>query len=562
MARKLANRTIMRQTKKNFKFCGFSRSSSCGASLIELMVGIGILSGVATAGLTLAGLAGRAGESVRTKNAAEVFEQRLQALFESSELCVASLGNSPSTNPNPVNLPSGGVASWKAGGGSGFAITMHVPNAKSGPGSDQNLITSSTTGDANYLPESGLKIDRFYLADAVGTGVPKEWVGRVFLQTSRINDSGAIAMSPKLIGGLVFSTTGNNGGKITSCQNGYSKSAEQLCLSLDGACIYDSANNPPCDCPLPVIGCNGPGLFPVSVVNGVVVCKPLGGKACPPGTVLLGVGLGRVDCMDIDAITIDFAAPFSTVAEGSTANIKIEISEPQYGNVVFVVDVAPSSSYQADLSADFTPNILASYTLTIPQGSGQVIIPARAVPDSPEFDEELTFTIRKTAPKPLGVKTIVVGTRDTHKLTVIGPACTSTGTYKWPDPAAGPCEVTGGPTSIAKFANTGSLTNSAAGYTGSALWACDGTGALTLDPGYTCNVGTPKWVVIAASCAAAWVDCPGAPYIATMAFTAPNSWSFGIGFCMNHVGRDCSNLGAIYSCYDIPTAMTAKMRCQ
>lgn len=538
--------------------------SQRGFSLMEVSVAIGVMGIMATAGLSLSEYSSRLTQNVNTQMSMDNIDQRLRVMLENSDACYNSLGDSPN-NTSPVALPNDN--SWrKVAGvdGAGAELKMEIPLLGAGNGSS-TTFTSDTTANNNYLPNLGLKIDRFYLKDAIPTGWvgggQTEYIGRVYLQISRIN---GIAKRPKMISGLIFKVD-NGTRRIKACRNSFSKTTEEFCKSLDPSCTYDPTQTISCTCPRPLVGCLSPEDYPVDIVNGTMICKPLGGGDCPAGSVLIGVSLGQIVCMKTRALSIQFlTATTSLVEGGATASLTVVVSEPQTSQVVVPINIAyPFSPPQEEAAqpADYVTVPAASggvISLTIPSLQNSAVFTVRAQTDAiPEANQKIRFTINVA-----GITysltehlDITAGDRLTNTVTIVTPHCTAPA-YNW---SGGNCVGTG-PSPLPKGSLPYTSQDTTGPWIGSADWSCSWTGVRTgptnISCGQSCDCQDAAWQQKATyplapttaapvphngACSEVFTNLSGVPVV-DEAFYCNNGslvTSYGTSGARNNTGHSC-----------------------
>lgn len=453
--------------------------NSRGAGLVEVMMATGILGIVASAGLSVSSMSTKMTSQERLRNSVNRLESDLFSVFENGNFCSMALSDSSVffgiVNPSPVTLTADAMQGSAAGA---QEITMYLIGSKTGPTESNDFLTSSTAGNANYIISRGIKVDSLRLQNVVATGstnVPPgqtQYVGRIFLQASSLD--GTQVIKPRHLATILFNVDATN--KLKSCRSSNAVSQQQACADL--GCTYNAVDTPPCSCPPPVVACGGPALYPVAVRRGGLVCLPLGGKNCPPGQVLVGVGIGEIKCKRVTPITLEFEVMSSTANEGTSHNINVILSEPYRWPVT--VDVTPLYTVGAGYadSGDISPS--GPQTLTIPANTTLQPFAVNITNlDGAEPTESVRFDLSNIV-SPGG--DVILGPRHPHTLNIQAITC-PTPLHTW---GSGSCSAPSvGP--IAENTVYTPVNNTAFGYAGSFSWTCPMGGGAAVASAETCS---------------------------------------------------------------------------
>jgi hypothetical protein len=528
-----------------------------GAGLAETVIAIGVLGAVATAGFSLSSTSAQISKTIHQKNQAQAITDLLKLSTENSTQCAYTFGPSE-FNIAGATLPSDVNAGWRLGGDSnGHEIDAYIANLGAGPAESSNRLTSDETGNANYLPRAGLKIDSFKIKDAIAkcaedglpAGLPacpktgeQEFIGRLSIQFSPIK--GGRTMRPQVMSGLVFTVdTTSNPYKIKNCRSSFSKTEQDVCKEYGPNCVYNPAitDGQPCDCPEePDIGCPRAGQFWTGTINGVVQCKELGGGRCPPGHVLTGVGLGSIQCMPLNSINVSFASSSSSVTKGSGGSVQLKISEAQLEPTVVTIAVTNPSSALITTTPATTDGVI---TLTIPASSNSASFSYTTSTEAAAPDKTVTFTITSVST----LKDVVVGFPNTHALTLLQPDCGVVANATWTK-GGNNCQGSNAVISIPKGTTHSGIT-STNGNIGFIKYQCSATGVRSIND-WECDPPIP----VTCDCADAFTTASFTPGMNIIPENSVCGWNNGSTVRVYYY---CNSSGALvdisgtpgHSCY-------------
>ncbi len=271
-------------------------SVQSGFSLIEVMMGVALLSVVILASASVTRWSSDVALSASRKAQADAIDKLVSSTLSFDNTCLGAIGG-----PSPTVQDSSSLATHIAQSGSaalgsnGWEFQIYLNGINSGPAMSGSVIGSVAAAPSNYqiLPVR-LQVDSLRLADAtlLSTGATDKYVANLYMKLTEI---GGIALQDRLLGSLVL-VADHSTGVIQSCK---SSSAPDFSAACDGmGCTYNGAAAVPCQCPRNQVICAAPGYYAVGfTADGIPDCRPAGGSSCPAGEYLAGFGIDYVECV-------------------------------------------------------------------------------------------------------------------------------------------------------------------------------------------------------------------------------------------------------------------------
>jgi type II secretory pathway pseudopilin PulG len=240
----------------------FNKHTS-GFSLIEVLMGIGLLGLAAMANLALSQMVNDHRRVETTRFAYDGLNSALAREFSSTEVCdevlkgkavnLQSMQTVTGSEILPINLPSG-------------------------------LILAQNED----LPLYGFKPTSMVLNNAVQVN-PNWYVTNISAKFDSMRVAGNRPMPAMSLGAVYINIDTNS--RIAECRSITPPGDSNTCLTL--GCQYVQGS---CRCPMRSFQCP-PGEMLVEIINGVPFCLPLGnGGSCPFGTLMTGLGIGTMTC--------------------------------------------------------------------------------------------------------------------------------------------------------------------------------------------------------------------------------------------------------------------------
>lgn len=270
-----------------------------GFSLVELVVGAGVLALVSLALIDVTKLISSSSRGQETHSNAATLGAMIGQNLRFESTCATTIKNGAADVPYDRNQA---LDVNDADGITGMPIAITIPGLRAGPLGTLTQISGTNNavsvgvpptfpGSTSDLSVYGLEVRRIafiQLAESVD-----QRFGYVYIDLEIPNTRtvfGGNAIRRKILGGVVLEAAGAT---VTSC---YGNSPEtdlaSACTSM--GCTWTAPN---CECPKPNFTC-GPGelFWGITADTGLPICKELGGGSCPPGQYVSGIGLERVIC--------------------------------------------------------------------------------------------------------------------------------------------------------------------------------------------------------------------------------------------------------------------------
>jgi prepilin-type N-terminal cleavage/methylation domain-containing protein len=270
--------------------------TSAGFSLIEVMMGVALLSLVILASAAMTGWSSQVAASASRKAQAEAIGKLVSSTLSFDNSCAGAIGAASPTVQNSGLLATRIQQSGAAPAGSnGWEFQIYLNGINSGAAMTGTVIGSAAVAPDNYqiLPVR-LQVDSLRLADAtlLNSGVTDKYVANIYMKLSEV---GGVSFKGEMLGSLVL-ISDHATGVIQSCKSASAPDFSAACTGM--GCTYNSAAAVPCQCPRNQVICAAPGYYAVGfTADGLPDCRPAGGSSCPTGEYLAGFGIDYVECV-------------------------------------------------------------------------------------------------------------------------------------------------------------------------------------------------------------------------------------------------------------------------
>lgn len=248
---------------------------SKGFSMVEVLVGMGLLSALALGSLSLTNLFQSSTNHADHSQQILALTSKIRKNLENTGLCRAAIGPESLYNQGTLNL-------------SEPEVQMRLPNIKSGPAMGQDFIAKGQVVLADRLKIDSLRLKN--LLNFSGT----RYVAQVELRTSNLQGK---RQRRKIVSTVLIDITGTSPtASISNCWALEPGIAKNNCEAM--GCTWDASQPRPCAC-LSKNGICPIGELPVAFKQGLPDCRPIGGKPCASTEYLVGVGIEKTICAPV-----------------------------------------------------------------------------------------------------------------------------------------------------------------------------------------------------------------------------------------------------------------------
>jgi type II secretory pathway pseudopilin PulG len=325
-----------------------------GASLVELVIALGVMVGAAAAVSGLSQTVGQLAQNRRASQSANQAGKNLSDNLRYGSLCdSAIIGNVLRNNTATVTTWLPAHTSYDSVSSTPLRLVLQ----NIGPVKDP---LNQDAGEV-VIPGNQLRIDKLQFTRPVfmGNSTPPgtaEFLGIVKMRTqsesaSGLNIGGGVAARDHVLASVVVKAWNDPGaavaagaelGEIIECTGTQTQSPEDFCRELN--CTWNAGGTPPCSCDHIGHGCP-PGQVLVGVQNWRSQCVPVGGT-CGPDAILRGVGVGQAICETLpgcqsqpgalkwaSANAVCFSqAGIALIPSGTSINVTSSSANPGSGN--------------------------------------------------------------------------------------------------------------------------------------------------------------------------------------------------------------------------------------
>jgi hypothetical protein len=415
------------------QFHNHVHKNQIGASLMELVVGMGLIGVISLAGAQVSKQTSSATLATRLQENFNGLATTLSERVRYPDTCAIAMGLNPSIpyTLNPLDYAN-----------SVQEIPLSVPNMRAGAGMNSDIVQTNTP----IIP-LGLNVERLWLSNPVDVTDPtvpippaplpppnKSIVTLLWLQVTGLNTE--FSFRTKLLGTMILDVDPAN--QIVGCRTDQVTSYREMCEKI--GCVYDDTLPVPCDCPDKPISACPSWQLPVGVTpDGELNCQQWAGL-CGPGELFVGGRLsanaaapgGSPYCMpdplweppvQLPGSNVSFAVASSTGLEGMTHNILINLPSVQTSPVSVTFSILGGT---ASRPADYN---YPSPTVVIPVGSTTGTI-AVSIVDDGVTDPGETAIFRLMSVFGGGPPPLTIGGITDHTLTIAeaGVICNFAGT--------------------------------------------------------------------------------------------------------------------------------------
>jgi prepilin-type N-terminal cleavage/methylation domain-containing protein len=248
---------------------------SRGFSLAEVLVSMALLSLVTLASMSANQILLQSTSYGESSQGLLSLASSLRMHSSYTDLCTAALGSISSYNQNKFNAANP-------------EVRMRLQNINAGLSMNENWLGQGQIVPALRLRINSLKLDNLRLVSG------NKYIAELTMAASQLN---GVSYKPIRVSSVQIEINGTSpNASIVKCLGLESGINESSCMSM--GCSWNASQPTKCDCDPPTGLCPA-GELPISIKQGVVDCRPLGGKPCGANQYLIGVSIEKSICAPV-----------------------------------------------------------------------------------------------------------------------------------------------------------------------------------------------------------------------------------------------------------------------